>query len=43
MEINLAWDGTKKDMERLKAENASLILQNRFDADFLVFSDKARG
>ena len=53
MEIKLVWDGTEADMERLKSENAfmedgvtPLILvevQNHFDGNFLVFSDKARG
>ena len=52
MEIKLAWDGTEEDAERLKAGNAfakdgvtPLILaevQNHFDGNFLIFSDKAR-
>ena len=53
MENNLTWDGTEADMKRLKTENAfmedgitPLILvevQNHFEGNFLVFSDKARG
>ena len=53
MEIKLVWDGTEADMERLKTENAfaadgitplKLVeVQNHFDGNFLVFSDKARG
>lgn len=46
MDIKLTWDGTEADMERLKAENALLILvevQNHFDGNFLIFSDRPRG
>lgn len=53
MEIKLAWDGTEEDTERLKTENAFMEdgktplqlveVQNHFDGNFLVFSDKARG
>lgn len=52
MERKLVWDGTETDMERLKAGNAfakdgvtPLILvevQNHFDGNFLIFSDRAR-
>ena len=53
MEIKLTWDGTETDMDRLKAANAFAVdgvtplvlveVQNHFDGNFLVFSDKARG
>ena len=53
MEIKLTWDGTEADIERLKTENAfaedgvtplQLVeVQNHFDGNFLIFSDKARG
>ena len=43
MESRLVWDGTEADMARLVAENSTLVLvevQNHFDGNFLVFSDK---
>lgn len=53
MDTKITWNGTEADMKRLKAENAfaedgvtPLVLvevQNHFDGNFLIFSDKARG
>ena len=53
METKLAWDGSEADMEMLKTKNAFMEdgktplqlveVQNHFDGNFLVFSDKARG
>ena len=51
MERKLTWDGTEADTERLIAENAFaedgvtplrlVEVQNHFDGNFLIFSDKA--
>ena len=53
MERKLTWDGTEADMDRLKTENAFaedgvtpllvVEVQNHFDGNFLIFSDKTRG